>query len=208
MPTLYRDGKPLLLCREADAEIRERISAEGLTLLHDPRPEQIDTLLQRLESEQIKGYVWESAAAEELLQALETRYAPMEAAGGLVTNPAGEILLMFRRGKWDLPKGKMDPGETPEDTALREVSEETGLHSIGITATLPDTWHAYSQDGRRILKRTHWYRMSFTGQELTVPQIEEDIIDIQWIRPENIARYLPYSYPNLRSVFRHAGYAV
>lgn len=105
-------------------------------------------------------------------------------------------------------KSGMDAGETPEMTARREVAEETGLHNIHIEGKLADTWHAYHQFGKDIMKQTHWFKMQFTGTELTVPQIEEDILDIQWIKPDNISKYMRYSYQNLQTVFESAGYKV
>jgi 8-oxo-dGTP pyrophosphatase MutT (NUDIX family) len=128
------------------------------------------------------------------------------AAGGLITNATGEVLLMFRRGKWDMPKGKQDEGETLEACALREVQEETGLQNIRLGHLITETWHYYSLKEKRILKHSYWYRMYFTGAELTVPQIEEDIVDIQWIRPDNLGKYMQYSYQNIVDVVAKAGY--
>ena len=128
------------------------------------------------------------------------------AAGGLITNPAGEVLLMFRRGKWDMPKGKQDEGESLEACALREVQEETGLQNIKLGHLITETWHYYSLKEKKILKHSYWYRMYFTGTELTGPQIEEDIMDIQWIRPDNLGKYMQYSYQNIVDVVAKAGY--
>lgn len=206
MITLFIHNKPVIICSDIDDKISEKITDEQFILLKDPELQNINALLGSLKEETLPGYVWETAHQDELLKKLMEHYEHWQAAGGLITNPKGEILLMFRRRKWDLPKGKMDAGETPEETALREVTEETGLFNIHIEKKLIDTWHAYHQFGKDILKQTHWYKMSFTGTELTIPQIEEDIMDIQWIRPENIAKYLRYSYPNLKLVFEEAGY--
>lgn len=143
-----------------------------------------------------------------LFDRVSRHFTLFTAAGGLITNPTGEILLMFRRGKWDLPKGKLDDGETLEECALREVSEETGLHSITLGEKITETYHYYPWKGKKILKASHWYRMHFTGNELTVPQIEEDILDIQWIRPENLGKYMQYSYRNIMDVMEKAGYVI
>jgi len=206
MPTIFIAGKPLVITRELTTEIQQQIEQQSLIWLRDPDPAKVGDLLDALPEASLAGYVWQSQAADDLWNQVMDHYTHWQAAGGLVTNPAGEILLMFRRGKWDLPKGKIDRGETPEEAALREVTEETGLHHIAIIRKLTDTWHVYPLNEQKILKQTHWFAMGFTGEELTIPQIEEDIVDIQWIRPENIGKYMPYSYPNLQIVFRAGGY--
>jgi 8-oxo-dGTP pyrophosphatase MutT (NUDIX family) len=206
MFTIFIQAKPVIICSRLNDAIRQQITDEQLILLNDPDIKTIPALVDKLEDDSIHGYVWESPVPDSLLKSLMDLYEHWQAAGGLITNPAGDILLMFRRGKWDLPKGKIDSGETPETAALREVTEETGLHTLHIERQLTDTWHAYHQFGKNIIKQTYWFKMNFTGTELTVPQIEEDIQDIQWIKPENIGKYLPYSYPNLKAVFRSAGY--
>ncbi|MCL6524975.1 MAG: NUDIX domain-containing protein [Thermoflavifilum sp.] len=131
-----------------------------------------------------------------------------EAAGGLVTNTDEEVLLIFRRGKWDLPKGKIETGDSPEQTALREVYEETGLSHLEIQHFICHTYHVYVDryTGQQTLKKTHWFQMKFTGTELTVPQIEEDIIDIQWIKPIHLEKYLRYSYGTIRYVCYQSGF--
>lgn len=106
------------------------------------------------------------------------------AAGGIVYNSRKELLLIHRLGFWDMPKGKIDAGETPEEAALREVREETGLqelHSDGFALT---TYHTYrDRDGRRALKPSHWFYMHTPESEL-IPQTEENIEKAVWITPK------------------------
>lgn len=107
----------------------------------------------------------------------------IEAAGGCVFNTQGELLVIYRRGSWDLPKGKIDPGETPEQAAVREVEEETGIGEISLGDFLGHTYHTYRDPKeRRILKRTYWYRMQTPQKDLT-PQTEEDIEVAEWVLP-------------------------
>ena len=125
------------------------------------------------------------------------QYTIIHAAGGIVTNENGEILMIFRRGKWDFPKGKVEPDESCEAAALREVTEETGVHGLQLGEALPMTQHTYDLHGTHILKHTHWYRMTAPAQVL-IPQTEEDIEQALWVKPEQAGILLQEnSYPTL-----------
>lgn len=118
---------------------------------------------------------------DKLVEDFKRHYKTIEAAGGLVLNQKGEMLFIYRRGFWDLPKGKIDKGETPPIAAIREVQEETGIQEVTITKTIGETWHTYkSKKGKRILKKTYWYLMDTSETKLT-PQVEEDIEIAEWI---------------------------
>lgn len=117
---------------------------------------------------------------QKLIADFTSIYKIIEAAGGLVFNEKKEVLVMFRRGSWDLPKGKIDDGETPEVAAIREVIEETGLVNVSIERLLKKTYHTYTLKEKRILKRTYWYLMHTTDTKLT-PQTEEDIEIVQFV---------------------------
>lgn len=123
----------------------------------------------------------------------------LEAAGGLVFNSEGKALFIFRRGRWDLPKGKVDPGETPPETALREVREETGIHQLVLKDHLTDTLHTYREKGKRMLKRTWWYAMDTTDTRL-VPQAEEDIEKAVWVEMNDTFLHQPEIYPSIQEV--------
>ncbi len=123
----------------------------------------------------------------------------IDAAGGIVTDSAGRLLVFFRRGHWDLPKGKIDPGETPEQAALREVREETGLQNLTLGSFVAHTWHTYREKGERILKCTWWYRMQTTDTD-TTPQTEEDIEEIRWVEPAAWLASGPNLYASLREI--------
>jgi len=137
---------------------------------------------------------------EELFQEFSKLYEVIEAAGGLVFNTAGEALFIFRRGFWDLPKGKIDPGETIKEAAVREVQEETGIQQITLGPALIDTYHTYkTKKGRRILKKTYWFEMQTSDTALT-PQTEEDIDIAQWESVEAFLARQPLVYKNIRAV--------
>lgn len=128
------------------------------------------------------------------------------AAGGLVTNDQGELLLIFRRGKWDLPKGKQDDGESVAACAVREVEEETGLKQVILGDSLGITLHTYVQDGVEIEKETHWFKMSAPGAQQLVPQSEEDIEKIEWANKATLKTYLQNTYANIAEIVARSGY--
>lgn len=124
-----------------------------------------------------------SSNYQQLTDDFNSLYKIIEAAGGVVFNPKGEILTMYRRDSWDLPKGKIDKGETKEIAAVREVQEETGLQQVERGPLLLTTYHTYkNRKGKRVLKPTYWYKMT-TAEYAIQPQVEEDIELVQWIDP-------------------------
>lgn len=124
------------------------------------------------------------------------------AAGGLVQNPNNEILMIFRRGFWDLPKGKLDPGETIEQCAIREVEEETKLSNIALGKFICITRHEYFDTYLKedVVKESHWFAMRIRDFQQGSPQEEEDITDIKWVHQKELQRYLKASYPNIQTV--------
>jgi len=124
----------------------------------------------------------------------------IEAAGGLVFNKDGDILMIFRNGKWDLPKGKLEMGESVEECAIREVEEECGVSGIIIENKIKDTYHTYVLEGENILKKTYWYKMKTDYSAKLVPQIEEGITKVSWVDKDQISKKLKNSYGNISDV--------
>ena len=125
------------------------------------------------------------------------------AAGGLVQNSNGEFLLMFRRGFWDLPKGKLDAGESIPDCAVREVREETGLQSLELGPFICTTTHPYFDTwlNKDVVKQTHWFSMLSLANDKLVPQTEEDIEKLVWVTVPELPEYFNNTYPTIRAVF-------
>ena len=124
------------------------------------------------------------------------------AAGGLVTNPHGEILWIYRRGFWDLPKGKLDDGETIQTCAVREVQEETGIVGVQLHEMLCFTNHTYFDKylNEEVIKRTYWFHMSIPNAQNGIPQTTEDIEKIEWHALNTARHCLDKTYDNIIEV--------
>lgn len=138
---------------------------------------------------------------KEILTTLKSRVPVEKAAGGLVYNKRGEILFIFRNGKWDLPKGGVEKKEKKKEAAMREVEEETGVGKLKITEKLEKTYHIFKRGGKFKLKITHWYKMESSFSGTPTPQIEENIEKAVWVKPEDIPNLLQNSYENIKLLF-------
>ncbi len=145
---------------------------------------------------------------EELRDIFRTCFFPIDAAGGVVKNKKGEYLFIYRRDKWDLPKGKLDNEETFQQAALREVCEETGLSDLTITKPLISTYHTYPYKGQLALKKTLWFEMSYSGDELPVPQTTEDITEVRWFKEHELFIAFQNTYGLIKDVFTYIGLKV
>ncbi len=136
---------------------------------------------------------------ERVWKAFQELYEVVPAAGGAVIND-GRLLCIYRRGSWDLPKGKIDEGERQDAAALREVTEETGISQLKLVRELPTTYHTYlSRKYKRILKPTYWYEMH-TTQENLVPEAEEDIERAEWVAVDRLGDVRQAMYPSLHAI--------
>ncbi|MEO6132050.1 MAG: NUDIX domain-containing protein [Saprospiraceae bacterium] len=147
-----------------------------------------------------EGIIIQSDNAEQLWKDFKSLYFYIKAGGGLVINPFGKVLLIFRRGVWDLPKGKQDPGETLAQTAIREVREETGIPDLKIIEKMGNGYHCYMMSKQRTLKRTRWYLMQTQTPDQLVLQKEEGIQDAAWFDPKELPRLTMPMYNNIRDV--------
>lgn len=124
----------------------------------------------------------------------------IEAAGGYIKNEYDEYLFIFRRNTWDLPKGKLERGETPEVAAVREVQEETGLTDVSVNGFRCSTWHTYELHGKQVLKQTYWYSMTAPKNQQSKPQIEEEITELQWVPISNFNKIMKNTFPSIITV--------
>ncbi|HLU88465.1 MAG TPA: NUDIX hydrolase [Cyclobacteriaceae bacterium] len=141
-----------------------------------------------------------SPQKEELKRTLKSRFSIIKAAGGVVTK-GNKVLFIHRLGKWDLPKGKLDKGETPQSCAVREVEEECNI-KVKLGAEICLTWHTYTQNRKSILKKTYWYVMENLDDSNMKPQLEEGIDDIQWLTHQEAKTALINSYPSMRYLYK------
>jgi len=137
---------------------------------------------------------------EKLLKKFSKKLPNVVAGGGKVINEKGEILFIFRNGKWDLPKGKIDGKETIEAAALREVEEETGVKKLKITKPLETTYHIFKRNGRHRLKITYWFEMHTSYKGKLVPEEIEGITKVEWLNPEQVQKALENSYANIKEL--------
>ncbi|MFH6604772.1 NUDIX hydrolase [Maribacter algicola] len=138
---------------------------------------------------------------EEILKKFTKNIKLEVAAGGVVTNKAGKVLFIYRNDKWDLPKGRLDKGETIEECALREVKEETGVKNLKIENFLKTTYHVFKRNGKYRLKEVHWFAMKTTYEGKLVPQENEGIVKVKWKGPRKIQKALENSYTNIKILF-------
>ncbi len=126
----------------------------------------------------------------------------LEAAGGVVksTQEPYNYLFIYRWGKWDLPKGKLERKELPSDGAEREIKEESGITDIHLITTLSCTWHVYYKYQKYVLKKTHWFLFEADNQQKLIPQTEEDIERVKWFYKEEFERLKSETYPSLHAI--------
>lgn len=136
-----------------------------------------------------------------ILKKLKEKIPVAKAGGGLVYNKKGEVLFIFRNGKWDLPKGGIEKNEDIEHTAIREVEEETGVKELKIVKKLQKTYHVFRRNGKFKLKVTHWYEMTSSYDGTLIPQEKEGIDKAVWLKPEEIPTALQNSYENIKLLF-------
>ncbi|MCU0473102.1 MAG: NUDIX domain-containing protein [Bacteroidales bacterium] len=115
-------------------------------------------------------------------------FTEVGAAGGLVRHTSGRFLFIEKKGKLDLPKGHIEPGEEPETCALREVKEECGITGHSIVKPLEPSYHTYSWEGISYLKKTSWFLMKYDGEMVTEPQVKEGITSVEWLLPDEISK--------------------
>jgi 8-oxo-dGTP pyrophosphatase MutT (NUDIX family) len=193
MYKVFVNDKPLFLTNEISKETDFQ-----LFLLESIDIEQI--IVKIFQNKIQKAYLYHPDE-KEIMKTLKAKIPVSKAGGGLVYNQKGEVLFIFRNGKWDLPKGGTEKWEEIEDTAMREVEEETGVNQLTITEKLQKTYHIFKRNGKYKLKITHWFKMQSAFDGTPIGQIEEGIEKVAWLNSEQIKEALKNSYENIKLLF-------
>ncbi|HQX96906.1 MAG TPA: NUDIX hydrolase [Chitinophagaceae bacterium] len=197
---IYFNDKPLFLCDNIDETIEPYVHHDDAVFIDELNSHTVKSMIHEMQLEKIHAGVFFHDDLDALKKAFYKKFTIIQAGGGLVLNEKNEILLIFRKGKWDLPKGKLDNGETISACAIREVEEETGLKNVKLIEPLIITYHTYHEGSRFILKESHWYTMKVSGNQTLTPQTEEDILEVKWITKEEAKQYFPECYPSVVDV--------
>lgn len=160
----------------------------------------ISKVIRELNKSSIKEVRLIGKNQDKLLKKFSKKLPNVIAGGGKVINDEGDILFIFRNGKWDLPKGKIDGKETIEEAALREVEEETGVKKLKIVKPLETTYHIFKRNGRHRLKITYWFEMRSNYKGKLVPEEIEGITKVEWLNTEQAQKALENSYANIREL--------
>lgn len=197
---IYFDDKPLFLCDEIEASLQPYLHHDDAVFIDELDSHAVKSMIHEMQQPQIQVGIYFHNEFEVLKKAFLKKFTLVQAAGGFVQNEKGDVLMMFRRGKWDLPKGKLDKKESIVDCAIRETEEETGLKNIELIAPLLNTYHTYHEGSRFILKETSWFRMKINGSQQLIPQTEEDISKLEWVSHDNLNKYMENTFPSVRDV--------
>ena len=160
----------------------------------------IDEIIYKLKKEKLKGINLYSSSLEEDWNTFTKKFKIVSAAGGLVLNQKKEILFIYRGKKWDLPKGKIEKGESKEQTAIREVEEECGVNELRIDKFLLTTYHLFYKKGYKI-KETHWFLMNTTFKGELIPQLEEGITETSFKNKIDTKNALKTTYASIKLVY-------
>ncbi|MFM7024117.1 MAG: NUDIX hydrolase [Flavobacteriales bacterium] len=194
MYKVFINGKPLIF------SLQRFSTLNLLEVSGEESKKKLLTIIEKIEDGTFSaGIEIVSKDIGKIYEEFKSFYKPIAAAGGVVKKD-DKILVIFRLGKWDLPKGKMEVGETIEESALREVEEECGITGLKIVDKLPEILHTYTQKGQRILKTTYWFEMTtdFSGE--LKPQLEEDISIVKWVGKSEMKEVLENTYPSLLGI--------
>lgn len=159
------------------------------------------SLLEQIDNGKVSNVVLYSKSEKKLLKRLHKLLPVVVAAGGLAHNKDNDQLFIHRNGKWDLPKGGTEKGETLEEAAIREVEEETGVKDLIITDYLGRTYHVFSRKKELRLKLTHWYIMHTDYDGKLKPQKKEGIDKAVWLNKDLSKMALKKSYSNIKELF-------
>ncbi len=193
MYKVFVNDKPIILT--------DSLNKEKDFLVYTYKDINIDEIFYKLRKETIKGAILYCIDVQKVWKTFLKNFIIVSAAGGLVLNTKKEILFIYRSKKWDLPKGRIEKGESIEKTAIREVEEECGVSNLIIDKFLLKTYHLFYQKGKRKLKETSWFLMHTDFEEKPIPQTEEGITKAVFKDAISTKKALEKTYTNITLVF-------
>jgi 8-oxo-dGTP pyrophosphatase MutT (NUDIX family) len=155
-------------------------------------------LIEKLNNNDIEDLYLFDEDIKLMFKKFSDNFKIINAAGGIVRNSQKEVLFIFRNGKWDLPKGKVEQKEKFEDAALREVEEECGITDLRIEKFIEKTFHIYPLKNKNILKITYWFWMYSNYKNKFSPQLEEGITRVEWVSEQNLKKVLKNTFMNIK----------
>ena len=174
-----------------------------LKLKGDEGKNQLKILIESFEqNSQTESLILQSGNIDLTWKTFRSLYTILEAAGGIVINQHHKLLMIFRNGKWDLPKGKIERGEDPDTAAIREVYEECGIGLLRLSKQVETTFHTYPYKESKVLKKTHWFLMSTSDESVPVPQLEEGIVEVCWKDRVEVKVALKNSYSSIAGLLQ------
>ena len=209
---IYFGDKPLFITASKTKELQPYLDDTQTIILKDSTTPQLRSCINSMQDNKTTACIL-LGNVHELLERIKKEFTVIEASGGLVYSNDNKILMIFRRGKWDLPKGKLDNEEDLVTCALREVKEETGLSELIFRESISISYHTYHEKGKHILKESHWHLLKGNDAEVLIPQTDEDIEKCEWVKIENLAPYMENAPASIIDVLnegikiiRQAGY--
>jgi 8-oxo-dGTP pyrophosphatase MutT (NUDIX family) len=199
---VYFGDKPLFLTDEDTKEIQHLRTQPGTVTFDYFNEQAVPAIVSAIQDAAYKRVIVHHQNSSELIEALKKELHLIVAAGGLIYTDEHFLLLIFRKGKWDLPKGKVEDNQPLDDTAVREVQEETGVKNVEIKSLVTITYHTYYQNNELILKETHWYLMHCSKEQTLTPQLEEDIEKCEWVHKNNLSKYLENMHQSVKDVLQ------
>ena len=202
MTTIYIQNKPLFLVDKIGREVDDYLHRPDTIYIDELNAAAVKTMLHEMEQPRFYQGVFLHHNPTDLLNAFKEQLNVIVAAGGLVYTRDNELLLIHRLGHWDLPKGKLDEGESLEECAIREIEEETGAKDLAIQQPLLTTYHTYHQKGKNNLKESHWFLVKAAKKTDLTPQTDEDIAQSIWVSLQDIQPYIDGAYPSVADVLK------
>jgi 8-oxo-dGTP pyrophosphatase MutT (NUDIX family) len=190
MYTIYVGNKPIILT----TEVKKETDFKSYLL----KSVNIGKVIKTLNNTDLKAVHLVHKNEDKLLKRFLKLLPNVIAGGGKAYNSKHEILFIYRNDKWDLPKGKAERKESIEETAIREVEEETGVKNLKITKPLPTTYHIFKRNGKHKIKVTYWFEMKTNFKGKLSPEENEGITKVEWLDAEASQKALENSYANIR----------